>query len=381
MVGAGQLARMSQQAAVDLDARLVVLARSADEPAVVAGAQHLIGDPDDPSDLRRLAQLCDVVTFDHELVPGEHLRALEADGVLVRPSSSALAVAQDKLHGRSLLAGNGFPVPDHGEAGNLDEVAAFAARHGWPVVVKTAAGGYDGRGVTVLTGPGDAAAFFAAAPAGAAQRLLIERHLELERELAVVLARREDGAVAVYPVVETTQRDGICEELVMPAPVAPRVAAEAAGLARDLAAAIGATGICAVELFLERNGRLSVNECALRPHNSGHATIEACASSQFHQHLRAVLGWPLGDPGLVVPAAAMVNLIGRAGCEDPAWRLPFVDLGPGTSVHLYHKAFRRERKLGHVTAVGESAEEALRRARAAADALQWWPAPGGGREP
>jgi 5-(carboxyamino)imidazole ribonucleotide synthase len=168
--------------------------------------------------------------------------------------------------------------------------------------------------------------------------------------------------------VETHQQDGICVELVMPAPLPNDVATQATRLANDLAAYIGATGICAVELFCEAGGQLSVNEVALRPHNSGHATIEACLTSQFHQHLRAVLGWPLGDPSPIVPAAATVNLIGGASPVDPAARLAGRRID-GAAVHLYGKSYRPGRKLGHVTAVADSTDEALERAREAAGLL------------
>ncbi|HTW99156.1 MAG TPA: 5-(carboxyamino)imidazole ribonucleotide synthase [Acidimicrobiales bacterium] len=370
MVGAGQLARMTHQAAVDLDVQLLVLAGGGDEPAAAAGAGFVIGRPEHLADLVELAERADVLTLDHELVPGEHLRELERRGVVVRPGSDPLALAQDKLHARRLLAREGFPVPDFTVVRDRDDVEQFAAAHGWPVVIKAPRGGYDGRGVDVV---GDVAAagelftgFSRSGRAGAVW--LAEPHLELERELAVVLGRRPGGELRCYPVVETRQRDGICVELVMPAQVPAEVAAEATALATRLADHIGATGICAVELFYEVDGSLSVNEIALRPHNSGHATIEACVTSQFHQHLRAVLDWELGDPSLVAPAAATVNLIGGGEPADPAARLASRQI-EGAAVHLYGKSYRPGRKLGHVTSLADTTDEALERARQAAALL------------
>jgi 5-(carboxyamino)imidazole ribonucleotide synthase len=369
MIGAGQLARMTQQAAVDLGVELVVLAASPDDPAVTAGARSHLGSPQRLDDLQSVAGGADVVTFDHELVPSQHLVALERAGVRVRPSSSALELAQDKLHARRTLAAAGFPVPEFAEVASLAEASEFAERHGWPLVLKSPRGGYDGRGVSIVTGPSQLAASFATAGAGGAPRsFLAERHLELERELAVVVARRPGGELAAYPVIETRQVDGICVELVMPAPLPGELAAEATRLAGAVAELAGVTGVCAVELFCEPGGGLSVNELAMRPHNSGHATIEACLTSQFHQHLRAVLDWPLGDPRLVVPAAAMVNLIAADGEIDLQRRLGEREVG-AAAVHLYGKTARPGRKLGHVTSTGATAEEALGHARRAAAVL------------
>ncbi len=268
-------------------------------------------------------------------------------------------------------------MPPFAEVASPAEAASFAEEHGWPIVLKARHGGYDGRGVSVVSDRLELGGLFAAAPPGTGEpgnvgphsrRYVAEAYLRLEHELAVLVARNDDGETAVYPVVETYQHDGICVELTVPATIDAALAARASELAVAVATHAGATGICAVELFCEPGGRLSVNELALRPHNSGHATIEACLTSQFHQHLRAVLGWPLGDPSLVVPAAAMVNLIGGPSPVDPVRRLAERDVG-AAAVHLYGKALRPGRKVGHVTAVGATAADALGRARAAAEVL------------
>ena len=369
MVGAGQLARMTQRAAIDLGVHLEVLAGDPTDPAVLAGAPHRWGRPDDPDALWRLASAVDVLTFDHELVDLAQLEHLVAAGRTVRPGPAALAMAVDKLHARRRLGALGFPVPAHRPVDDVDDVAALATEHGWPVVLKARTGGYDGRGVVEVGDVDEAASVLAGGGSW-----LAEARVPIAVELAVVVVRSPTGAVRAYPVIETVQRDGVCTELVVPARVAPSVVADAARLAIEVVGAVGAVGVVAVELFVTDRDDLVVNELALRPHNSGHVTIEACATSQFHNHLRAVLGWPLGDTALQVPAAAMVNVLGPpevdvGAAADPATRVPAALAVPGCSVHLYRKQVRPGRKLGHVTVVADSAAQALDRARRAAALL------------
>ncbi|MGA1774351.1 MAG: 5-(carboxyamino)imidazole ribonucleotide synthase [Nitriliruptoraceae bacterium] len=363
MVGAGQLARMTQRAAIDLGVALTVLAEDADAPAAAAGAGVEAGAPDDPAALDRLAARVDVVTFDHELVDGAALARMAARGVAVRPGPAALACAQDKLLARETFARLGLPGPAHAVASDEAGVAALAAALGWPLVAKARRGGYDGRGVAVVA---DEEALAAVLARGG--EWIVERCVPIAVEVAVVLARRPGGETAVYPVVETLQRDGICHELVMPARVPADVAARAVEVATALADGIDAVGICAVELFVTSDGEVLVNEIALRPHNSGHATIEGAVTSQFHNHIRAVLDWPLGDTAMRAPVAATVNVLG-ADDGDVAARLPAALAVPGAHVHLYGKASRPGRKLGHVTVLGDAAEAALVAARRAARAL------------
>lgn len=370
MVGAGQLARMTHQAAVDLDVDLVVLAESDADPAVLAGASHARGAPSDRDELFAAAAMAPVVTFDHELVPGPLLGELEAAGVVLRPGAAALAFAQDKLHARRELSAAGYPVPAFAAVAGPDDITAFASAHGWPVVLKARSGGYDGRGVQVLAGPGDLPALPGAAWGTPGQPAwLVEEHLDLAAELAALVARRPSDRSVAYPLVRTTQTDGICRHLVVPAGVPPALDDAATRLAVDIVGRIGAVGITAIELFVTTDGRLLVNEAALRPHNSGHATIEACVTSQFHNHLRGVLDWPLGSSDLVAPAAAMVNLITPDADVDPAANLPAALEVPGASVHLYAKTSRPGRKVGHVTALAGSTAAALATAQAAADIL------------
>lgn len=362
MVGAGQLARMTHQAAIALDVELRVMAGDSADSAVAVGAPRIYGSPAELADLRKLADGADVVTFDHEGIAPEHLAALTAGGIELAPSAVAKLFAQDKLHARRELGGADLPVPPFIGALAAGEIVDFAARFGWPLVAKAPRGGYDGRGVYILSGEDNIAEALTANPNG----LLIEPHLEIERELAVLLARSRTGETVVYPVVETVQREAMCREILAPALIATELAEEAQGIAAAMADEIGATGIMAVELF-EVDGALLINELALRPHNSGHYTIEGCETSQFEQHLRAVLGWPLGLPTLRAPAVATVNVVGGSDGSDPATRIPSALEIPGVHIHLYGKAPRPHRKLGHVTVCGDdpaATRDAARRAAA-----------------
>ena len=367
MVGAGQLARMTAQAAVGLGIGFRVLAAAADESAAQVCAGTQIGDYRSRRDLLAFGGRCDVVTFDHEHVPGRHLRALEQAGLAVRPGPDALRYAQDKRAMRARLAELGVACPRSDRAGCLDDVTGFADRSGWPVVLKAVSGGYDGKGVWVCGAPDQAAEMLA--QLGGID-LLVEEHVAFERELAVLVARSPTGQAAVYPVVQTVQQDGICREVLAPAPgLAPATVAAAQRLGLALAAGVGVTGMLAVELFETPGGGLLVNELAMRPHNSGHWTIEGARTSQFEQHLRAVLDLPLGAPTATARQTVMVNVLGG---DDPDLYSRLVHVmaaDPGVKVHLYGKAVRPGRKVGHVTAVGGDVAELRDRARRAASYL------------
>lgn len=368
MIGAGQLARMTQQAAVDLSIHLNVLAATDLDPAVVAGAHHRLGDPLDSDAVYGIGQTADVTTLDHELVSNDGLSRLEASGHVVAPSAKALRFAQDKAFARSELARLGFPVPNFARDVDSSDVSTFAHEFGWPVVLKAATMGYDGRGVEIVAD--DPAAASVLERGGG---WIVEEMLDLQIELAVLVARRRGGETVTYPVVETVQIDGICRELVMPARVGQATRDAATALALEVVEAVDATGIVAVELFLTEDDELLINELAMRPHNSGHATIEAAETSQFHNHLRACLDWPLGSTRLITGGAAMVNLLG-SGSDDAAMRnLPSALAVEGASIHLYAKEERPGRKIGHVTALGEDPEDALATARRAVAALEGRP--------
>lgn len=364
IVGAGQLAQMMAQAAISLAVDVVVLATADDEPATRTGAAVLVGDPDDPAAIRALADRVDVVTFDHEQVHTGLLDDLAEAGHVVRPSGAVLRYS-DKAHQRSQLAEAGFPVPAFAVATTTDQVEAFLTEHGPTIVAKTATGGYDGYGVFTIAGVGELPEPARPSPE---RPLVLEPLLLLERELAVLIARNPSGESATYPVVHTLQRDGICHETVAPAALDPDSERQARSIATRIADAVDATGILAVELFVTSDGIL-VNELAPRPHNSGHWTIEGSATSQFENHLRGVLDLPIGSTELRAPAAATVNVLGPADGGDPRDHLAEALAVRDTHVHLYGKVARPGRKLGHVTATADDADEALERARQAVERL------------
>jgi 5-(carboxyamino)imidazole ribonucleotide synthase len=367
MVGAGQLARMTHQAAIALGQSLRILAGSPEDGAALVAADIVVGDHTSYPDLAAFAASCDVVTFDHEHVPNALVRKLAADGHAVYPPADALLYAQDKRAMRERLGALGIPVPRWialpPGADGLAELAAFGSEVGWPVVLKAARGGYDGKGVWVLP---EAAA--AASIMDAGVPLIVEERVQLRRELSAVVARSPFGQGAAWPVVETVQEGGVCVRVLAPAPaLAAEVAAEAQALALRLAAELGVVGVLAVELFDTPHG-LVVNELAMRPHNSAHWTIEGSRTSQFEQHLRAVLDYPLGAIGLTAPAVVMANVLGGPpgppGIDERVHHL--MASWPEVKIHLYGKAVRPGRKIGHVTALGDDLATVSARASAAA---------------
>jgi 5-(carboxyamino)imidazole ribonucleotide synthase len=390
MVGAGQLARMTAQAAIGLGIGFSILADSPDDSAAQVWAGTQLGDYRSLDDLRAFAARCDVLTFDHEHVPGDHLAALEQTGVAVRPGAAALRLTQDKLVMRERLTGLGVPCPRFAPVAGLADVEEFAAGS-WPVVLKSVRGGYDGKGVWVCESPAQAAEVLAlrrspadGPPGGPADRpadgpadggapaFLAEEYVPFTRELAALAACSPHRQGAVYPVVQTVQRDGICREVIAPAPgLPPGRAAQAEELALRLAAELGVTGLLAVELF-ETDAGLLVNELAMRPHNCGHWTIEGARTSQFEQHLRAVLDLPLGSPVLAAPATAMANVLGGDDGDIYDRYIHVMAADPGVKVHMYGKPARPGRKIGHVTVTGHSDPAGLAdRARRAASYLRW----------
>jgi 5-(carboxyamino)imidazole ribonucleotide synthase len=371
IVGAGQLARMSAPPAVALGIRLRVLAERADDPAAQVIPDVTVGDYRDLATLRAFAAGCDVLTFDHEHVPTEHLAALEAEGVKVRPGSAALVHGQDKLVMRERLTAIGVPVPRWAPVSSPADLAGFLATSGGTAVLKTARGGYDGKGVRVVRASADGAD--AADWLAAGVPLLVEELVDFGRELAVLVARSPSGQAVVYPVVESLQVDGVCREVYAPAPgIAEGHALAAQEAALRIAQALEITGLMAVELFDTPAGVL-VNELALRPHNTGHWTIEGAVTSQFEQHLRAVLDLPLGSPAPVAAHAVMVNVLGGDLVDLYPAYLHCMARDPGLKIHVYGKQVRPGRKVGHVTVVGSDGADAqslLERARHAAAYLR-----------
>ena len=370
VIGGGQLARMMIPAAVELGVEIAVLAESEGASASLAATR--VGDYRDEETVLGFARTVDVVTFDHEHVPQAILRRLVAEGVPVHPGPDALLYAQDKLMMRRRLTELGVPVPEWAAVSSAEELAAFLDEHGGRAVVKTARGGYDGKGVRVVRGAHEADDWFAAlAEDGRGGALLVEELVGFRRELAQLVARRPSGGSMLWPLVESIQRDGVCAEVLAPAPAsAGRLADAAADIAETIAESLGVTGVLAVELFETTDDRLLVNELAMRPHNSGHWTMDGSTTSQFEQHLRAVLDLPLGATGCRDPWTVMVNVLGGPVGESLTDRYPRVLAEhPAVKVHNYGKEPRPGRKVGHVNAVGDELELVVYEARAAAAVL------------
>ena len=361
VIGGGQLARMMIPAAVNLGVTLRVLAENAGESAALAVSQ--LGDFRNPADVLRFADSVDVVTFDHEHVPQEVLAALLEAGVTVRPGPEALLYAQNKLLMRERLSALGLPVPDWARVSTSDELEAFLADHGGVAVLKTPTGGYDGKGVRVVRSAADADEWFGTGP------LLVEELVSYQRELAQLVARRPSGDIAAWPVVESMQRDGVCAEVIAPAPrSAGKVAEVAASIAVQVAESLGVTGVLAVELFETTDERLLINELAMRPHNTGHWSMDGAVTGQFEQHLRAVLDLPLGSTAMREPWSVMINVLGGPATGTMGDRYPALMTDqPAVKVHSYGKTPRPGRKVGHVTASGSELDEVVFRARAAAE--------------
>ncbi|MFD5215732.1 5-(carboxyamino)imidazole ribonucleotide synthase [Microbacterium sp. NPDC058345] len=364
VIGGGQLARMMIAPAVELGIDLRVLAE--DEGMSARLAATAIGDYRDLETVRAFVRDVDVVTFDHEHVPQEVLRALVADGVQVHPGPDALQFAQDKLVMRARLAELDVPQPDWAAVRDVDELQRFIDDHGGGAVVKTPRGGYDGKGVRVVRAGSDAADWFDAAGEGDA--LLAEELVPFTRELAQQVARRPSGEIRAYPVVETVQRDGVCAEVIAPAPNGhDRLVQMAEQIGRRIAEGIGVTGMLAVELFETDDERILVNELAMRPHNSGHWSQEGAVTGQFEQHLRAVADLPLGRTEPRSPWTVMVNILG--GPADGALEDRFAQAmaeHPEAKIHTYGKAPRPGRKVGHVNVSGDDLDDVMYTARAAA---------------
>ena len=376
VVGAGQLARMMQGPAIELGVQLSVLAESADAAAALVIPSAPVGEHTDLDAVRRFARQCDVVTFDHEHVPQPVLKALEAEGIPLHPSPAALRFAQDKLAMRERLTGLGVPCPRWTAAHTADEVDAFAATVGWPLVAKTPVGGYDGKGVRVVHRSEDLADWLVetGSPGPLEHGVLLEERVDFVRELAVLVARSPSGQAAAWPVVETVQTDGVCTEVLAPAPdLDPGLAAEATATGLRLAGELGVTGVMAVELFevREPSGAPAyvVNELAMRPHNSGHWSMDGAVTGQFEQHLRAVLDLPLGDPAIRSRWTVMANVLAGEHEELYSAYRHVMARDPGAKVHLYGKGVRPGRKIGHVNVSSRSLDDARERATHAAGYL------------
>ncbi|AWL38829.1 5-(carboxyamino)imidazole ribonucleotide synthase [Streptomyces halstedii] len=367
MVGGGQLARMTHEAGIPLGLRFKLLSDTPQDSAAQVVSEVVVGDYRDLDTLRDFARGCDVITFDHEHVPTEHLRALEAEGIPVRPGPDALVHAQDKGVMRARLTAIGAPCPRHRVVADPADAAAFAEEvGGFPVVLKTVRGGYDGKGVWVVRSEADAAE-----PFRAGVPVLAEEKVDFVRELAANIVRSPHGQAVAYPVVESIQVDGVCDTVIAPAPeLDEQLAGEAQQLALRIAAELGVVGHLAVELFETRDGRILVNELAMRPHNSGHWTQDGAITSQFANHVRAVLDLPLGDPRPRAPWTVMCNVLGGDFPDMYQAYLHCMARDPQLKIHMYGKDVKPGRKVGHVNTYGDDLADVRERARHAADYLR-----------
>ncbi|WP_394431391.1 5-(carboxyamino)imidazole ribonucleotide synthase [Streptomyces sp. SGAir0957] len=367
MVGGGQLARMTHEAGIPLGIRFKLLSDTPQDSAAQVVGDVVVGDYRDLDTLREFARGCDVITFDHEHVPTEHLRALEADGIPVRPGPHALLYAQDKGEMRAKLTALGVPCPRHRIVRDAADVAAFAAEgDGFPVVLKTVRGGYDGKGVWVVRSEADAAE-----PFKAGVPVLAEEKVGFVRELAANVVRSPHGQAVAYPVVESQQVDGVCDTVIAPAPgLDEALAGEAQELALRVAKELDVVGHLAVELFETPDGRILVNELAMRPHNSGHWTQDGAITSQFANHVRAVLDLPLGDPRPRAKWTVMANVLGGDFPDMYSAYLHCMARDPQLKIHMYGKDVKPGRKVGHVNTYGDDLDEVLDRARHAAGYLK-----------
>lgn len=366
VVGAGQLGRMLHQAAIPLGVDLWFMGNALDDSAAQVSSNTRVGSAMSPADLAAFAEACPVVTFEHEVV---HLEALAelSDRTAFRPGHRALSAVADKIAMRSALADAGLPIPEWQRADTVDEVMGGLER--WPnAVIKLSRGGYDGRGVFMVDDV-QAGAHLAAELTASGTPLLIEPRLDFDMELAVIVARRPGGEAVTYDPVATVQVDGQCRQVVAPAGVSDGLVGEAQAIGAAVADALDVVGLVAVELFVV-DGQVSINELAVRPHNTGHHTIDAAVTSQFENHVRAVTDLPLGDPSLHTPAV-MVNVIGNARGEDPRAHLAAgMAADAAAHIHLYGKEARPNRKVGHVTVCDDDVERAATRAWRVVEALR-----------
>lgn len=372
IVGGGQLARMMYQAAISLGIDVALLSEAPGNSAAQVIPDTVVADQDSLDDLRSFAAGLDVITFDHEHVPTRHLRVLE-ESLAVRPGPDALAYAQDKALMRERLSAMGVPCPDFAICETPADLVAFGGRRGWPIIAKTSRGGYDGKGVWKLDGPGDAALpFDGKKDNSAGERVVIvaEEFIDFTRELSAIVVRSPAGQAVAYPISETIQDDGMCVETITPAPgLADDQAEGLQAMALRIAGELGVVGILAVELMAARDGRIVVNELAMRPHNTGHWTIDGAVTSQFENHIRAVLDLPLGSPAMRAPHVVMTNVLGGQEPDLTGALQHVFARDREIRVHLYGKPVTPRRKVGHVTACSDDLADALRRARHAAGYL------------
>jgi len=366
IIGGGQLARMTAIAALPLGCEVIVLEKNPFSPAARLSPDSIVGDWNDPETLRQFAARCDIITLENEFVDATALEALEKAGHKVFPSAACIALTQDKLTQKQALQNAGLPVPKFCAVNSPAEIISAAKDFGWPLLLKTRRNGYDGKGNFTVRSEAEVEAGWQTL-GGGKNELFVEAFWHFSRELAVIVTRGRDGATVVYPVVETIQRNHVCHVVKAPAEISAEVAKRATDMARCAVETVGGIGIFGVEMFLSANGEMAINELAPSVHNSGHYTIEACDCSQFENHVRAVLGWPLGNPLMLAPTAVMVNLLGTEKAPGQPLGLERVLRMTGARVHIYGKMMSGAgRKMGHITVLENSLEEGLAIAERAA---------------
>ncbi len=369
IIGGGQLAKMTALAGLELGCDVVVLERKQYSPAANLASHSLIGDWDKPEDLAQLAESTDIVTLENEFVDANSLATLEQARYNLYPTSRCISLVQDKYIQKQTLAEAGLPVPAFQIVSTREDIPDIAAELGWPLVIKARRNAYDGKGNATVNNPDEINAAWEKLD-GDNRELYAEAFCPFTMELAIIITTGSNGEVVSYPLVESVQRNHICHIVRAPAQVPDSLAVRASRIAREAVAAVGAIGSFGVEMFLTRDNEVIINELAPRVHNSGHYTIEACECSQFENHIRAVLGWPLGSTEMIKPAAVMINLLGQAeGSGEPIGIEDALRIN-GVHVHIYGKDKSNPgRKMGHVTAIGDSMDEVEERAQRAADAI------------
>ena len=366
IIGGGQLARMTAIAALPLGVEVIVLEKNIHSPAARLSPGSIVGDWSDAATLMTFAARCDVITLENEFVDATVLEVLERAGHKVFPSAECIAVTQDKFTQKTALQNAGLAVPKFCAVKSADEISTAAKSFGWPLLLKTRRNGYDGKGNFTLKSEADIAAGWQTL-GGDKNELMVEAWFPFVKELAVIVTRGREGETVVYPVVETIQRHHVCHVVKAPAQISDDLAKRAASLAKRAVETVGGIGSFGVEMFLSASSEIAINELAPRVHNSGHYTIEACACSQFENHVRAVLGWPLGNPLMLTPVAVMVNLLGVEKTSGQPRGLENALRLPGARVHIYGKFMSGAgRKMGHVTVLENDFETALTIAKRAA---------------
>ncbi len=373
ILGGGQLARMTADAGHRLGVSIHIYERFAGSPAGAIAHFEEVGATDDHDRLRRFAADCDVVTLESEFVLESDLQVVEESGVRLYPSSSSVAKIQDKLLQKRTLQDAGTPVAPFADIPDDAAATAFGEEMGYPFVMKSRRGGYDGYGNGTVRSSQEIVPIREEITRGELRNeLYAEAFVPFTKELAIMVVRGRSGEMKFYPVVETVQRNHICHVVTAPADIPQDVATRATAMAATAIEAIDGVGVFGVELFLKDDGDLLVNELAPRPHNSGHYTIEGCVTSQFENHIRAVMGWPLGSTDLLAPGVAMVNILGETHATGVIANYDEVLADPGLHLHLYGKTeCRPGRKMGHVTVLADTVEEARSRAERGAGLVRF----------